>query len=321
MFATRVLLVFASTAGLVSWTASFAHASNPPAEARTITTPASQPSSQSAAPANQPWQPSRQQEQIRHFTADATLLVLIIAGVLTGILLARRGRALPIRDIPGLSEFAEAVGRATEMGQPVLFTCGGMCEIRRVQLFASMPLLRRVAKLSAELGSRLLVPVAYPETLPVHANAAREGYLEADALDQFAPDDVRFFPGGQFFFAMATMGWMLKERPVACFDFGHWEADSLMLAETGQTVSAMQIAGTDQLYQVPFFVATCDYTIIGEEFWAASAKLSQDPQLLGSLGAQDLFKLAILALIVGGILLCFHPAIAECLEKLRTTLG
>ena len=255
------------------------------------------------------------------FAAHAALLMLIVAGVLAGIWLARRGRALPIRDIPGLTAFDEAVARATEMGRPSLFTTGGVCDPRRVQLYASMPLLRRVAALSGELGNRLIVPVAYAETLPVHANATRDGYIDAGALGNYRSDDVRYFPGGQFFFAMAAMGWMLKEQPAACFYFGWWEADSLMLAETGQTINALQIAGTDQLYQVPFFVVACDYTIIGEEFWASSAKMSGDPGLLGSLGAQDLFKLAMVALMVVGILLCQHSGFAAWIASLTKILG
>jgi hypothetical protein len=256
------------------------------------------------------------------FAAYATLLVLIVGGVLVGIGLARRGKALPVRDIPGLTMFDEAVARATEMGRPVLFTTGGTCDIRRVQLYASMPLLRRIARRSGELGSRLIAPVGFPETIPVHINAIRDGYVEAGALEAFQTDDVRFFPGGQFFFAMAAMGWMLEEEPAACFYFGWWEADSLMFAETGQTLNAVQIAGTDQLYQVPFFVAACDYTIIGEEFWAASAKISQEAQLLGSLGAQDVFKLGMLVLIIVGILMCFDPWLVVWFDLLvRPNLG
>jgi hypothetical protein len=242
-------------------------------------------------------------------------LTLIVAGVLVSIQLARRGKALGVRDIPGLMVFEEAVARATEMGRPTLFTCGGMSEMRQVQLFASMPLLRHVAKLSGEFGNRLMVPVAYAETLPVHANAIRDGYLEANTLGEYRSEDVRFFPGGQFFFAMAAIGWMLKEQPATCFYFGYWEADSLMFAETGQTVGAMQIAGTDKLPQVPFFVASCDYTLIGEEFWAASAKISQDPQLLGSIGAQDIVKITLLLVIVVGLLLSLSPGLYNWLEK------
>jgi len=280
-----------------------------------------QPSVSTSAPVAAEQAADTTQQSSRRFVAHATVLALIIGGVLTGIALARRGHALPIRDIPGLSAFDEAVARATEMGRPSLFTCGGVCDIRRVQLFASMPLLRRVASLSGELGNRLIVATAYPETISIHANTVRDGYADAGALEGYRSDDIRYFPGGQFFFAMATMGWMLKEQPAACFYFGWWEADSLMLSETGQTISALQIAGTDQLYQVPFFVAACDYTVIGEEFWASSAKISRDPALLGSLGAQDIFKLAVLGLMVTGILLCQHAGFARWVTSIREIFG
>ena len=94
-----------------------------------------------------------------------------------------------------------------------------------------------------------------------------------------------------------------------------------MMAETGQTIGALQIAGTDQLPQIPFFVAACDYTVIGEEFWAASAKMSRDPGMLGSLGAQDLLKLALLTALVAGILLSHHDGFALWLNSLRSILG
>lgn len=245
------------------------------------------------------------------------VFVLIVVSVLTGIWLAHRGHVLPSREIPGLRVFDEAVARATEMGRPTLFTVGGSCNLQRVQLFASMPLLREAARLSGDMGNRLMVPVCFPETMPLHVNAVRDGYIDAGAMDAFMAEDVRFFPGDQFFFAIASMGWMLEEQPAACFYFGYWEADSLLFAETGQTIGALQIAGTDSLFQVPFFVASCDYTVIGEEFWAASAKISQDPQLLGSLGAQDLFKLGILILIVAGCILAAFPSVAQFFNDLR----
>jgi len=247
-------------------------------------------------------------------------VALIVVAVLLGIWFARRGKVLPIRDIPGLMVFEEAVARATEMGRPTLFTTGGACDLKRVQLFASMPVLRRVAELSGELGNHMMVPCCYAETMSVHVNAMKDGLASVGAIDAFRVDDVRFFPGGQFFFAIASMGWMLEERPAACFYFGYWEADSLLFAETGQAVNAMQIAGTDQLYQVPFFIAACDYTIIGEEFWATSAKISQDPCLLGSLGAQDIFKIGVLAFIAIGCVLCTFPWFDDAITALRDAM-
>ena len=54
--------------------------------------------------------------------------------------------------------------------------------------------------------------------------------------------------------------------------------------------------------QLPFFVAACDYTLMGEELFAASAYLSGDPKQLGSLKGQDVGKLIVMGAIVLGSL-------------------
>ena len=47
----------------------------------------------------------------------------------------------------------------------------------------------------------------------------------------------------------------------------------------------------------------CDYTLIGEELYAASAYLSREPMLLGSLKGQDYGKVMIFGAIVIGVIL------------------
>jgi hypothetical protein len=96
---------------------------------------------------------------------------------------------------------------------------------------------------------------------------------------------------------------MIREKPAAVFLQGSFFAESLILAETGNSIGAIQIAGTASEHQLPFFIAACDYTLIGEELYAASAYLSKEPMLLGSLRGQDWGKLFIFAAIVLGVIL------------------
>ena len=91
---------------------------------------------------------------------------------------------------------------------------------------------------------------------------------------------------------------MVREQPAAIFMIGYFYAESLYLAETGATTGAIQIAGTDAYTQLPFFITTCDYTLIGEELYAASAYLSREPRMLGSLRGQDVGKVFLMAAIV-----------------------
>jgi hypothetical protein len=94
---------------------------------------------------------------------------------------------------------------------------------------------------------------------------------------------------------------MVREKPAANFLIGHFFAEALILAETGQTTGAIQIAGTADPSQLPFFVAACDYTLIGEELYAAGAYLSREPILLGSIRGTDLAKALLLLLGLVGI--------------------
>jgi hypothetical protein len=71
-----------------------------------------------------------------------------------------------------------------------------------------------------------------------------------------------------------------------------------VMAEAGNASGAIQIAGTDAVNQLPFFVTSCDYTLMGEELYAASAYLSRQPLLVGTIKAQDFGKLVIVALVL-----------------------
>lgn len=64
----------------------------------------------------------------------------------------------------------------------------------------------------------------------------------------------------------------------------------------------MQIAGSASIPQIPFFVASCDYTLIGEEIYAASAYLNPEPTTTSGLIVQDWGKMAGMALIIIGVI-------------------
>ena len=221
--------------------------------------------------------------------------------ILLSIALARR-RELYIRRIPGLEALDEALGRATEMGKAVLFIHGlrGMSEIPTI---ASINILSRVARRTADFDARLRVANYDPIVMSVSQETVKEAYLEAGRPDAFNPDDVFIAATDQFSYAAAVQGIMLRDRPAAHIMMGGFFAESLLFAETGSTTGAIQIAGTDSYTQLPFFITTCDYTLMGEELYAASAYLSREPRLLGSLKGQDIGKAIFLAVLIAGVIL------------------
>jgi hypothetical protein len=232
--------------------------------------------------------------------------MLVILIVLTGFILyfieqGKKGRDLYIRQIAGLAAVDDAVGRATEMGRPVLYVPGIM-DMDNIQTIASMVILGRVAARTAKFGSPLVVPVSKSVVLSVSQEVVKEAYLEAGRPDAYESDNIFYLTDDQFGYAAGVDGIMVRRRPAAIFLLGTFYAESLILAETGRSVGAIQIAGTAMPSQLPFFIAACDYTLIGEELFAASAYLSREPKLLGSLKGQDVAKLFFIAVIVIGVL-------------------
>jgi hypothetical protein len=227
------------------------------------------------------------------------ILALYFISVLVYIKLASRGREFFVRRISGLNAIEEAIGRATEMGRPVLYV-PGIDDLNNIQTIASMVILGDVARMTASYETPIVVPVCKPFVVPVAEEAVKQGFLNAGRPELYNPDNVRYLSDEQFAFTAGVNGIMLREKTAANIYMGSFFAESLILAETGFSTGAIQVAGTANIHQLPFFVAACDYALIGEELFAASAYLSKEPKLLGTLKASDLAKVMIMILLVLG---------------------
>jgi hypothetical protein len=223
------------------------------------------------------------------------LLSLLLAWQIFG---ARKGK-LFIRRIAGLEAVEEALGRAAEMGRPVLYV-PGLEDINDSQTLASLSILGHTAFLSARYDTTIICPCYKSVVMAAAQEAVQEAYLRADRPEAYDSNSIHYVSDDSFAYAAAIDGIMLRERPAANFYIGRFYAESLILAETGYATGAMQIAATASTSQLPFFVAACDYTLIGEELYAASAYLTKDPMEVGSLRGQDMGKAVIFAVIALG---------------------
>ena len=235
-------------------------------------------------------------------------LNMLVATVIISFLIlwfikqAKSGKELYIRPIAGLEAVDDAVGRATEMGKPIMYI-PGIADMDDIQTIASVIILGRVARKTAQYETTLLVPCCRSIVMSAAQETVKEAYFDAGRPDAFNADNINYLTDDQFGYAAGVDGMMLREKPGAIFYMGTFYAESLILAETGHSTGAIQIAGTAMPSQLPFFVTACDYTLIGEELFAASAYLSKEPLLLGSLKGQDMGKAILIAILVGGVIL------------------
>ena len=233
------------------------------------------------------------------------LFIAMIAfsiAIVTSIYQARSGEEVFIRRIPGLEAVNEAIGRATEMGRSILYVLG-LGAVSTPATIASMNILGQVARRTADYETPLHVPCNDPIVMNVVREMVKTAYLNEGRPDSYNEENIFFLTDSQFAYAAGVDGIMLREKPATIFLQGTFFAESLILAETGNSIGAIQIAGTDAEHQLPFLITACDYTLIGEELYAASAYLSREPMLLGSIRGQDWGKFIIFAVIVLGVIL------------------
>ena len=241
-------------------------------------------------------------ENMEHANPLVTILMAIISVVIVlTIVSAQAGRIPYIRRIAGLNAIDEAVGRATEMGRPILFSTG-LYGIDIISLQA-LAVAAHVARSAVRYGTRMILPVCDQTMMPITEETIREVYTSEGRPEAYKPEDIRYLSDRQFAYAAGVTGILHREKVAATFLFGAFFAESLILAENGQAVGAIQVAGTPDILQTPFFVVTCDYTIIGDEFYAATAYISREPTQLGSLVGQDIGKALLLAVIIAGVVI------------------
>ena len=233
------------------------------------------------------------------------LLVMICAGILWRLQLAKKGKVPAMRRLPQLDAIDELIGRCVEMGRPVHVSPGrgGLVDVEAPQILAGLEVMSYVARKVAQTDGKMIATVCQAEVYPVAESVVREGFFIEGKPDAYQPDMVRYLSPNQFAYAGGILGIYSREKPAGNIYIGLFFAESLLLLEGGYLTGAMQIGGTANTLQTQFFVACCDYTLIGEEVFIAGAYLSRDPVRIGALLGQDLGKMLFMGLIVVGVVL------------------
>ena len=148
---------------------------------------------------------------------------------------AKSGEEIYMRPIPAMKAMEEAVGRATEMGKPVLYV-PGISGLDEIDTIAGVIILGHIAGMTAEYEADLHVPCCVPIVMEAAKESCRDAYLKKGRPDLFKNDMVHYVTDDQFAYAAGVNGIMLREKPAAIFYQGKFYAESLILAETGSSI-------------------------------------------------------------------------------------
>jgi hypothetical protein len=205
-----------------------------------------------------------------------------------------------VRKIAALDMIDDAVGRATEMGRSVFFTPGHqpLTTLWAPSILAGIAGLQYTAELAAKYDTPIICYSGSPDLLPVVDEAMRTAYTKAGKADQYQSETQNIM-----YRYVGIMGELERKKPGAFFMIGPFIGENIVMSEIAARVGAIIIGGTPRTVQMPFFVACCDYVLIGEECYVVEAYITKEPRKLISLGVQDLGKIAAIVLSVIGLII------------------
>jgi hypothetical protein len=233
------------------------------------------------------------------------LLIVISGAILYFMQRAISGNIPQLRRLPAVDVVDEVLGRCVEMGRPAWYLMDTVDMTNPSVLaptVAAFQILAYTARHAARVGAKFFVPVTQGLAYTVASDIVEEAYRIEDKVEEYDPlQTVMYIPDGAD--RMYIINNMWSQEVAGVFFIGSWYHKAVIFTENAARVGALTLGGTDTTHNIPFLVAICDYSLIGEELYAMGAYVSEDPINTSSLVGQDVGKYISLILIVLGVIL------------------
>jgi hypothetical protein len=235
-----------------------------------------------------------------------TGLLLMIAMFAITLYYMRKVKLPFVRRVPALDAIEEGIGRAAEMGRPVIASPGIAITGIDYWTVGALSILTHVATLCARNDLRLLVPLGGSEQsytlVEISRDIVENQYRLEGNPERYNVDDLPFLSGRQFAWASAYCGMLVREKPAVNVMVGEQWGSAIYIAGVSHEAGSFTISGSDYLSNVACLAVASDYVMIGEEMVAAGAYLSKDPVQIASIRTQDIIKAVMAILLLLGIL-------------------
>jgi len=254
---------------------------------------------------NMKWRKQKMSLIIAGRALGVVALVIIVGAILYFMQQAYSGKMPTLRRLQAVDAIDEIIGRCVEMGRPAWYLMDSTNMTTPSILaptVAAFQILSHTARIAARLGSKFFVPVTQGLAYSIAADIVEEAYRAEGKIDDYDPfGTVMYLPDGAD--RMYIINNMWSQRVSGAFFLGSWYHKAVIFTENAARVGALSLGGTDTTHNIPFLVAICDYSIIGEELYALGAYVSGDPTNTASLAGQDIGKyLALIIIVIGSLL-------------------
>jgi len=231
------------------------------------------------------------------------VIVIVFAGLM--IIFAAAGRKHPwrnLREIHAFTRLRRAVGLAVEAGTRLHVSLGrgGIIGPENGPALAGFAVLERITR-AASISDRPPVATSGDSILSILAQDTLRGTYRAMGVEhEYKIDSAQLTGLTPLSYAAGAMLVIRDGQVSANVLAGHFGSEVALLTDAGERAGSITIAGTDSLPGQAVLFAASHEPLIGEEVFAGGAYLSAGSLHVASLRTQDIFRWALIVVILIG---------------------
>jgi len=249
--------------------------------------------------------------------------VLLFFGLIIVFAVAGRARlGVDLRDIPAFGKLRRSLGLAVEAGRRIHFSVGrgSITGTESAAALVGLSMLERISR-AASVSDKPPVATSGNAALAILTqDTLRSTYREIGAEDQYDFSSGRLTGVTPFSYAAGTLPVIRDEQVSASVLIGNFSSEVALIADEGDRVGSLTLAGADNLIGQAVLYATTHEPLIGEELYAGGAYLQAGPIHTASLQAQDAIRWLLVVVISIGIVLKVIGLDVVLLDMLRAFL-
>lgn len=214
----------------------------------------------------------------------------------------RTTKAAGLRNIPAFARLERAVGLAVESGTRLHVSLGhgGINGLEGGAALVGLSVLQRIAR-AASISDRPPVATSGEGVIGILSqDTLRNAYILLGSSERYDPQLGQVSGLTPFSYATGALALLQDQQVSANVLAGRFGPEVALITDASEQKGILTLSGSDNLPAQAVLYATSEETLIGEDFFAASAYLQAGPLHLASLRAQDILRWILIFIILVG---------------------
>jgi hypothetical protein len=234
--------------------------------------------------------------------------VALFAGLIIAfIFLGQRKGAKPaqFRPLEALQSLPQTVGDAVETGRRLHISLGSgsVGQTDTAAALAGLTVLDQISEVTVVSDKPPIVTTGDGTVMLLAQDTLQHVYARQNAQDRYDPTSARVAGLSPISFGAATSVMVKDESLAGTVLVGSVGPEVVLLTEASQRAGVTTLAGSDDPAAQAVLFAAAEAPLIGEDLFAGGAYIGRHPGHVASLRAQDIMRLLIGVVIIGGVLL------------------